>query len=157
KGDLHKTKGENLQLKQQHDADAARLASVPTNAPAPYVSPPLATLPEFLEDQTIPAMDLANYYHTDPVGADQRFGNRQLKVQGEIVGFEVMGFTRIYRILLKTPQRDTRVVCSFTRPEKYKAAFTTDHGEKLVALLSNDVKVPLASVGQTIVIEGHCG
>src|SRR5436190_18655681 len=84
KGDLNKTKGENLQLKQQHETDTARLAQTPTNAPPPYISPPLASLPRFSEDQTIPAMDLANYYRAEAVAADQRFGNRTLKVQGEI-------------------------------------------------------------------------
>src|SRR5436190_22721357 len=65
KGDLNKTRGENVQLKQQHEADTARLAQPPTNAPPSYVSPPLASLPPVSEDLAIPAMDLANYYRAD--------------------------------------------------------------------------------------------
>jgi len=155
KHDLNKTKGENVQLKQQHDADAQRIAQSPTNVPPPHISPPLASLPPVAEGETIDAMDLANYYHTDAASADQRFGNRVLKVKGEIVGFYVVPFTRLYKIFLKTPDRGVKVICSFTQPEKFKSVFTVDYGEKLVGLL-NETRVPIAKVGDTAVIQGHC-
>jgi hypothetical protein len=156
KGDLDKTKDENVQLKKENEKAAAHPLQAPPAEPVvPYVSPPLETLPALRPDEIVESMDLANYYHADSGAADRRFRKQKLTVRGEIVGFEKPLFKRNYRILLKTPARETKVICDLLPPEKSNAIFTTDHGEQLVALMG-ETKVPIAKVGQKIVVKGQC-
>jgi len=154
KGELKNTKGENEQLKKQHEADAAKISAaqpVPT-----HVSPPIASLPALTEGDTIDAMDLANHYREDPAAADLRYRKRTLKLQGEIVGFEKPPFLRNYRILLKTPDRNTRIVCDFYPPEKYQAIFTAKNGTELVGEVPRYYPAAIAKVGDTVLIQGEC-
>jgi hypothetical protein len=166
KGDLDKTKDENLQLKKEQEKTALQpvqappsAAPVATSPPATpiitYVSPPLESLPAFQPYEIVDSMDLANYYHADTGAADRRFRKQKLSVRGEIVGFEKPLLKRNYRILLKSPMRETKVICDLLPPEKSNAVFTTDHGEELVALFGEN-RVPIAKVGQTVVVKGEC-
>ena len=156
KGDLKKTTDENVQLKQQTEKVAAR--PVQAQAPEPavnYVSPPLDSLPALRPDDVVESMDLANYYRSDRGAADRRFRKQKVSVRGEIVGFEKPLWKSNYRVLLKTPGRDVRVICDFLPPENSSAVFTTDHGDQLVALIG-DGRVPLARLGQTVIARGEC-
>src|SRR5207245_892364 len=72
KGDLKATKGENLQLKKQHQEDSIKISSAPTPM-ATHVSPPIASLPPLTTGEIVDAMDLANYYRADAAAADHRF------------------------------------------------------------------------------------
>jgi len=63
---------------------------------------------------------------------------------------------RDYYILLKTADPQTRVVCDFYPPDKFKAVFTINSGTALVGLLAGETRVPLAKVGDTVLIEGRC-
>src|SRR5439155_15620355 len=84
KGDLKATKGENLQLKKQHQEDAIKISSAPRTQPvATHVSPPIASLPPLTAGEIVDAMDLANYYRADAAAADHRVGKQGVKVQGE--------------------------------------------------------------------------
>src|SRR5947208_541174 len=85
KGDLKATKGENLQLKKQHQEDAIKISSAPPTQPVvTHVSPSMASLPPLTSGEIVDAMDLANYYRADAAAADHRFRKQVLKVQGEI-------------------------------------------------------------------------
>jgi hypothetical protein len=156
KGDLDKTKDENSQLKKENEKAALRPVETPSAPPAvTFVSPPLESLPAFQPYETVDSMDLANYYHADTSAADRRFRKQKLTVRGEIVGFEKPLYKRSYRVLLKTPTRETKVICDFLPPENANAVFTTNHGDELVALMG-ETRVPIAKVGQTAIVKGEC-
>ncbi len=156
KGDLKATKGENLQLKKQHQEDAIKISSTPTQPVATHVSPPMASLPPLTSGEIVDAMDLANYYRADAAAADHRFRKHLLRVQGEISAFEKPPFIRDYRILLKTADREIRLVCEMNPPEQYDAMFTVKHGSELVGQASGRNRVPIAKVGDKVIIEGKC-
>lgn len=157
KAELNVSKSENAQLKEQHQQDTAKIAAQPAPAVAvTHVSPPLASLPAFSEGQTVDAMDLANYYRADAAAADQRFRKRKFNVQGEITAFEKPPFVRDYRIILKSPDRDLRVVCTVYPPDKYSAVFTIKNGSELVGQLPGGSRESLAKVGDQVTIEGQC-
>src|SRR5438876_431383 len=63
KGEFRSAKGENVQLKNQHQDDAVKISSAP---PAPshetHVSPPMASLPPLAQGEPVDAVDLANHY-----------------------------------------------------------------------------------------------
>jgi tRNA_anti-like len=152
-GDVAKTKDENKALK-------TRLQEVSTNAapaiaPPKRISPPIASLAALKSDEVVEAADLANYYHADAAAADGRFRGRKFSVTGEIVGFEKPLFRRNYRVLLQGNDRDTKVICDFYPPDKFDAVFSTQHGTHLVGQ-SGESRVPLAQVGQRVVVEGIC-
>lgn len=156
KGDLNKTKDENVQLKREK----AKAETKPIATPAPeavvtHVSPPIASLPPLKPEEMVESLDLANYYHADIPAADQRFRHQKLRVRGEIVGFEKPLFLRNYRILLKTADRDTKVICDLLPPQNSNAVFTTNHGSQLVAL-SGENRTLIAKVGDVAVVKGEC-
>lgn len=156
KGDFDKTKDENVQLKKEKEKLPAQPVQVPPPAPVvTYVSPPLESLPAVQPYEIVDSMDLANYYHSDSVAADRRFHKQKITVRGEIVGFEKPLWKRNYYILLKTPTRETKVICDFLPPEKSNAVFITNHGDELVALMG-ETRVPIAKVGQSAIIKGEC-
>ena len=155
KGDLTKTKGENVQLKKQHEADAAKIVNTPAPA-VTHVSPPMNSLPPLTPATTVDAMDLADYYRHDAASAAQRFGKQVFKVQGEIVAFERPPFIRLYKIHFKTAEREMRVICEFQAPEKYRAVIIVKNGTQLMGLLPDHTEVPIAKVGDVIVVEGKC-
>ena len=157
KGNLDKPKTENLQPKTEKQKPVEPRVQMAIS-PAPvltYDSPALESLPALQPYDTVDSMDLANYYHADTGAADRRFRKKKLTVRGEIVGFEKPLLQRNYRILLKTPSRETKVICDLLPPEKSNAVFTTNHGEELVALYG-DKRVPIAKVGQTALVRGEC-
>ena len=157
KGDLKATKGENLQLKKQHQEDAIKISSAPRTQPVvTHVSPPMSSLPPLTTGEIVDAMDLANYYRADAAAADHRFRKQVLKVRGEISAFEKPPFIRDYRILLRTDDREIRVVCDMNAPEQYDAMFTVKHGSELVGQKSGRNRVPIAKVGDKVIIDGQC-
>jgi|ERR1044071_1854317 hypothetical protein len=157
KGDLKDTKGENAKLKKQHEEDAVKITAAPAAKPVvTHVSPPMASLPPFKPGETIDAMDLANYYRADANAADQRFRKQVLRVEGEISAFERLPFISDFWILLKTPDRDIRLACEMIPLEKYGSVFTIKHGSELVGQLSGRNRVPIAKVGDKVIIEGKC-
>ena len=140
----------------QNVGSAAGPAAAVPKEPAPsYVSTPMASLSPLQPFDLVESMDLANYYHDDTASADQRFLKQKLTVRGEIVGFEKPHWKRNYRILLKTPSRETRVMCDFLPPEGSSGVFTIKHGDELVAVMG-EKRVPIASVGQHVVVKGEC-
>src|SRR5207244_13122977 len=111
KGDLKATKGENLQLKKQHQEDAVKISATPHTQPVVmHVSPPMASLPPLNPGEIVDAMDLANYYRADAAAADHRFRKQVLKVQGEISGFEKPTFIRDDGIFLMNEASDLSVL-----------------------------------------------
>ncbi len=118
-------------------------------------TPIIASLPPIEKDQEVSAMDLAAHYRADAAAADRRYRKRTFKVQGEIVGFEKPPLIRNYNILLKTSEPQTRIICDFYPAEKFKAVYTINGGTALVGTLP-DSRVPIAQVGDKVVIEGRC-
>ena len=155
-GDLQKTKGENQELKKQHEQDAAKIAATPAAPEVTHVSAPITSLPVLKEGEIVDAMDLGNYYRANATTADQRFLKHSFQVQGEIAAFEKPLFIRNYKIVLKTADRDLKVVCNIYPPEKYRTTFTMDYGSKLVGELTDGRRVELASKGSTVTIAGEC-
>ncbi len=156
-GALEKSKDENQELKKQLEQEAAKPAATPTPAPEiTHVSPPLSTLPLLKEGEIVDAMDLGNYYHTDVAAANQRFLKRSFQVRGEIAAFERLLFIRNYKIILRTADRELKVVCNIYPPDQYRTVFTTDYGSKLVGELQDGRRVELASRGGTATIAGEC-
>lgn len=156
KGDLNKAKDENQQLKKEKEkAAAAPVVAPPAEPVITHVSPPLESLPSLKPYDLVDSMDLANYYRADRPSADRRFLKQKLAVRGEIIGFEKPLWKRSYRIFLKTPGRTAKVMCDLLPPEKSSAVFTAEHGDVLVALMG-ETRVPIAKVGQQVVIKGEC-
>ena len=154
KGDLNKTKDENAELKQQHKVDAAKIAEAPQVVK--HVSPPMNSLPPVATGETVDAMDLADHYRTDAAAADQRYRKHVFKVQGEVVGFRNGLFLKPYRIILKTPDQGSRVICAVQPPEKYSAVYTVKEGSQLVGTMPRYEDERIAKLGDTVVVEGKC-
>jgi hypothetical protein len=155
KSDLNKAKDENVELKKQREQDAAKIA----NSPAPVViheSPPMASLTPLAKGEVVDAMDLANHYRADSAAADQRYRKHSFQVQGEVVAFEKAIVIKPYNVLLKTADRELKVVCSVQPPEKYSAVFTTKHGAEMVGLLPHHTEEPFLKLGDTVVVSGEC-
>ena len=150
---------QNSTSQKQEGASAAQTlpqtTALPPAAPAkPTVS--FGALPPLGNDSVLSATDLAAHYRADAAAADRRYRKRTFKVQGEIVGFEKPPLVRNYLILLKTAEAQTRIVCDFYPPDKFKAVFTINSGTALVGLLPDGSRPPLAKVGDTVLIEGRC-
>src|SRR5439155_5073245 len=120
------------------------------------VSPPLASLPPLKAGEAVEAMDLANYYRADAAAADQRYRRQRFLIRGEVAGFDKPLFRRDYKLILKTADRDVRVVCEVFPPEKYRAVYTVKLGSELVGLMAGETRVPIAKVGETVTVEGQC-
>jgi hypothetical protein len=154
KGDLNKTKDENVELKKQHDVDAATIAETPKVIK--HVSPPMNSLPPVVSGAAVDAMDLADHYRIDAATADQRYRKQKLKLNGEVVGFGSQLFLKPYRIMLKTPDRGTRLTCSIQPPEKYSAVYSIKEGSQLVGTSQRYEDEVIARLGDQVVIEGTC-
>jgi hypothetical protein len=160
KGDLNKTKDQTVQPTKE-TAKAGAITN--TETVVTHVSPPMDSLPTLTKADVVDSMDLANYFRADAVGAEKRYRHQKFTVRGEIVGFEKPLFIRNYKILLKTPDRDLKVICDFLPPENSSAVFTTEHGTKLVAMTvaheqgrEFEARVPMAKIGDMAVIKGEC-
>ena len=160
KTELSAAKGETVRLKKEKDEAVAKaataVAAAGTDVAVAHVSPPLATLAPLQAGEVVDAMDLANHYRADAGAAAARYGRQRIRVRGEVIGFEKPMFVRPYRILLKGPDRQTRVVCTIRPPDTYKAVFTINAGTQLVGLTANETRVALARIGDTVCLEGKC-
>jgi hypothetical protein len=157
KAELSKAKEENAELQKQREADAKSVASrTAAEQAVVHVSPPMSTLPQIEEGQTVDAMDLGGHYRANPAAADQRYRDKSFIVRGEVAGFEKPLFVRDYKILLKTADRELKIVCQVYPPEDYKAVFTVKSGTALVGLTAREERVPLMKVGDTITLSGRC-
>ena len=135
--------------------EAAPQSTVSIVAPAQSETPSLASLTPLEKDTVVSATDLAAHYRANAASADERYRKRTFKVQGEIVGFEKPALVRNYSILLKTAEPQTRIICDFYPPENFKAVYTINGGTMLVGTLP-DTRVPIAKIGDNVVIEGRC-
>jgi hypothetical protein len=157
KAELSKAKEENAELQKQREADAKRVASATAAEQVlVHASPPMASLPPLKDGETVDAVDLANHYRADAAAADRRYRKRTFVVRGEVAGFQQPMFVRDYEIILKTPDREMRVVCRAVPPEEYKAVFSIKNGSKLVGLTSREARVPITKVGDIVAVEGRC-
>jgi hypothetical protein len=157
KGEFKSSKGENVQLKKQHQDDAVKISSAPpAQSHETQGSPPMASLPPLAQGEPVDAVDLANHYRADAAVADRRYRKRTFEVRGEVAAFERLPFIRDYRILLKTADRELRVVCELYTPEKYSAVLTIKNGSELVGQTPGRDRIPIAKVGDIVFIEGQC-
>ena len=155
KGDLTSTNAPNVPLKKEQPQTPSKPAAAAPEPTVTHVSPPIASLPPLKENEEVDAMDLANHYRSDPASADARYLKHKFFLRGEIAGFEKPLLRRDYKVLLKTTDRDTRVICNFYPPDQFDAVFTTDHGSQLVASMGEN-RIPLAKVGQIVVLHAEC-
>jgi putative nucleic acid binding protein len=157
KGDLSKAKAEKTQLQKHYDETVAKAATAqlaPTVSAQP--SPPVASLPPLQSGEIVDALDLANHYRADPAAADRRYRKRTVQVRGEIARFEKPMFTRDYKIVLQSSDRQVSVLCDFSPPDNYQSVYTTQGGSQLVATLVGQKRLVLARVGDTVTIQGQC-
>ena len=154
KGDLNKTKDENVELKKQHEVDAAKIVEAPKVIK--HVSPPMNSLPPIAEGAIVDSMDLADHYRVDPAAADQRYRKQKFKLQGEVVGFGGQLFIRPYRIMLKTPDQVTRVTCIIYPPDKYSAVYPVKEDSQLIGTSQRYEDEVIARIGDQVVVEGKC-
>jgi len=152
KGENTKTKEENEQLKKEKEKAASQ---PPAEAVVLHQAPPIASLPGLQETDQVDAMDLAEHYRIDSAAADARYRGHKFVLRGEVAGFEKPLFNKYYKVLLKTGNKDTRVLCSFYPSEKFNAIFTADHGAQLVGLMG-ETRVPLLKVGQNVFFRAEC-
>lgn len=155
KGDLTATNAENAPLKKAQPQTPSKPAAPAPEPTATHVSPPIASLSALKENEEVDAMDLANHYRSDPASADARYLKHKFLLRGEIVGFEKPLLKRDYKVLLKTGDRDTRVICNFYPPDEFNAVFISNHGSQLVASKGEN-RLPLAKVGQIVVLRAEC-
>ncbi len=148
---------QNPSAKEQDERLLPNKLPQTVSTPAPPLSETrsFASLPPLEKDTIVSAIDLAAHYRANAALADQRYRKRTFKVQGEIVGFDKPPMVRNYNILLKTAEPQTRVICDFYPPDKFKAVYTINAGSALVGTLP-DTRVPIAKVGDNVVIEGRC-
>ncbi len=157
KGDLSKTREQNAQLQKQHEADAAKAARPPPAQPTvTHVSPPLASLLPLKPGETVEALDLANHYRADAAAADRRYRKKRFLLKGEVAAFEKPLLRRDYRLILKTPDREMRLVCDVFPPDTFKAVLTIKNGSELVGQMPDTTRLPIAKVGDTVTVEGEC-
>jgi hypothetical protein len=121
-----------------------------TTADKPSEKPAVVSLTPLEKDTVVAA-----HYRANATLADERYRKRTFKVQGEIVGFEKPMLVRNYNVLLKTAEPQARVICDFYPPENFKAVYTINAGTVLVGTLP-DTRVPIAKVGDRVIIEGRC-
>lgn len=128
----------------------------PVVKPARPAGPPVATLPPLREDEVVAAEDLAAHYAENPAAADQRYRHRPLRVRGVVAALEKPWAVRPYTVVLETGDPHWKVVGSVQPPTEFKAVFTVRRGEQMVGLSRAKTRVPLVSVGDTVVLEGRC-
>jgi len=155
KGDVNKAKNQNSQLKDKTKPETNAAVVTTAEPVATHISPPIASLPALKPQDLVESLDLASYYAMDAATADQRYRHQKLRVRGEIVGLEKPLFMRNYRVLLKTPGRETRVICDLLPPDNSNAVFTSDHGSQLV-VMAGEKRTVLAKVGDIAVVKGEC-
>jgi hypothetical protein len=155
KSDPVTTNAETGPLKKDQPQTASKPATAAPEPVVTHVSPPIASLPALVENEEVDALDLANHYRSDPATADARYLKHKFLLRGEIVGFEKPLLKRDYKILLKTGDRDTRVICNFYPPDEFNAVFISNHGSQLVAS-KGEKRLPLAKVGQMVVLRAEC-
>jgi hypothetical protein len=155
KGDLVTTNAEKAALKTDQPQAISKPAAAVPEPVVTHISPPIASLPALKENEEVDAIDLANHYKSDPPNADARYLKHKFLLRGEIVGFEKPLLKRDYKVLLKTGDRDTRIICNFYPPDEFNAVFISNHGSQLVALKGEN-RLPLAKVGQIVVLRAEC-
>jgi hypothetical protein len=155
KGSLTTTNDSNAVVHSDWLHSAQKPPAALPEAAVAHVSPPIASLPPLKEGEEVDAMDLANHYRADQATADARYLKRKFLLRGEIAGFEKPIFKRDYNILLKTSDRDTRVICRFYPPERFNAVFPANHGSQLIGTMG-ETRIPLAKVGETVVLNAEC-
>jgi hypothetical protein len=105
----------------------------------------------------VSALDLSSHYRTDAAAADARYRKQTFRLQGEIIGFDKPMLTRNYHMLLRAADRQMRVVCVVTPPERYAAVFTTQNGMVLTgSSAASSARSQIAKIGQTVTLEGRC-
>lgn len=156
--ELERLRGKSVAPNQSTPLDPGKPAEATIGAPAAPVSkpaPPIASLPPFVDGQTIEATELAGYFRRDRALADQRFHNRKMVVRGEIVSLDTTKFKRNYQLILEGNDRDTRVRCDLVPPDRFKAVYTVEEGSRLVGL-QGETRVPIARLGDKVRVTGTC-
>jgi len=159
--ELKKLKAEEAKPRRPAEPEIQKEQAEPVTRRAPEpkvmrVSPQMATLPALKTEETIDAIDLVNHYRADAAAADRRYLKKKFLVRGRIAAFEKRLFVREYRIIFRTEDQDIRLMCTVFPPEDYKAVFKSHNGSELTGLMPDESRVPLAKIGDTVVVAGDC-
>lgn len=160
KSELSAAKGETVRLKQEKDEAVARAAAIAATAAVEptitHEAPPMNTLPPLGKGETVDALDLGAHYRADAAAANTRYRGKVFKVKGQIVGFDKPLLSQDFHVALRTPDRQMRVLCVVTPAAKYVGTFTARGGTELMGALTGGTRVPIAKLGDVILVEGRC-
>jgi hypothetical protein len=117
---------------------------------------PVIALPPPQSDEVVNIADLVEQFKTDSNAANSRYRKKVLRVQGAIERFEPKLFIRKYHVILESPEKFIRVVCTFDYPNELKTVYATEGGQKLVGQPADNKQVALLQTGQRIVVRGKC-
>ena len=139
------------------DLEKLKTALTGTNAPAPKpASTPVSALPPLKNDEVTSADTIVGQFRADATAAEKRYEKRRIRVEGEISTVSVWPFIRNYTVQLKSTERNWTVECLFGMPAEFKVIYTARKGQRVVAETKSGVQATLATVGDTVVIEGYC-
>ena len=92
----------------------------------------------------------------EPSGAERRYRKKSFRVKGVIARFEPLKFVRKYHVILESPDRLVSLVVVFDYLNEWRAVYTTQRGQTLVAKIAENQERVLMQTGQTIVLQGRC-
>ena len=169
KHDLARAEVEARKLREvesERKSDVAPVTAVPeqsvkSNAATKQMratkpSDPVAALPPLNPDEVVNIADLVEQFKIDSASANSRYRKRVLRVRGVIERFDPKLFVRKYHVILASPEKFIRVVCTFDYPNDLKTVYSTERGQKLVGQPADNKQVTLLEAGQTIVVRGKC-
>lgn len=123
--------------------------------PEPPSAPVITELPPLKPGEIVEAPELALHFSANRAAAEQRYLNKQVAVQGEIIRFHKPILSRSYGVALKTDNPAITVICNMKAPEGYDATYTAKNATELVGR-SDNTQTVLAHLGERVVVQGRC-
>lgn len=117
-------------------------------------TPPAPSLPALKEHEVVQVFDLVNHYKADAPAADVRYRKKNIRLDAIIERMEEEAFSRAVKLVLESPDRTVRVVCTVTPPDRFRATYTKAEGTVMVA---NDGRSEFTwlKAGQRIIANGQ--
>jgi len=162
KQDLARAEAEAAALRQDDDQAATqgqpsdKSGSSALRPAALSPAKPVAELLPVKPDEVLDAAELVRQFKDDPSGAERRYRKKSFRVKGVIARFEPLKFVRKYHVILESPDRLVSLVVVFDYLNEWRAVYTTQRGQTLVAKIAENQERVLMQTGQTIVLQGRC-
>lgn len=117
-------------------------------------TPPAPSLPALKEREVVQVFDLVNHYKGDVQAADVRYRKKTIRLDGIIERMEEEAFSRSIKVILESPDRTVRVVCTVIPPDRFRATYTKSEGTVMVA---NDGRSEFVwlKAGQRVIANGQ--